>query len=185
MVKNPPPNAYDPDEWNAFFDQFAKKQVTCVTIALNNDEMVRKLIARREARTALQMQLPKGVDMDDQDLVRALVAQLVRDQEAEPKGCIGAILSCITPILNVFGMLLPPDKLVEKVFRLTEEIKELQEKEYQVVKVYVTFESEEGQRAALEGMSIGKIDAMMNNSASMGAVFQDRVLRVEEPCEVR
>ena len=182
-MKNPPPDAYNPDEWNAFFDQFAKKQVTCVTIALNNDEMVRKLINRREARHTLQMQLPKGTDMEDQDLVRALVAQMVRDQEAEPKGCIGSILSCVTPILNIFGMLLPPDKLVEKVFQLTEEIQELQKKEYQVVKVYVTFESEEGQRAALEGMSVGKIDAMMNNSASMGAIFKDRVLKIEEPCE--
>ena len=145
--------------------------------------MVRKLIARREARNILQLQLPKGTDMDDQDLVRALVAQLVRDQEAEPKGCIGALLSCVAPIFNIFGMMLPPDKLVDKVFRLTEEIEELQKQEYEVVKVFVTFESEEGQRAALEGLSVGKIDAMMNNTSSLGAVFRDRVLKVEEPCE--
>ena len=80
-------------------------------------------------------------------------------------------------------MMLPPDKLVDKVFRLTEEIEELQKEEYEVVKVYVTFESEEGQRAALQGLSVGKIDAMMNNGASLGAVFKDRVLKIEEPCE--
>ena len=147
--------------------------------------MLRKLIARREARTVLQLQLPKGTDMDDEDLVRTLVAQLVRDQEAEPKGCIGSILSCILPILNIFGILLPPDKLVDKVFRLTEEIKELQKEVYDVVKVYVTFESEEGQRAALTALSVGKIDAITNNTSSIPseAVFRDRVLKIEEPCE--
>lgn len=147
--------------------------------------MLRKLIARREARTLLRLQLPKKTDMDDEDLVRTLVAQLVRDQEAEPKGCIGWIISCVTPILNLFGMLLPPDKLVDKVFRLTEEIKELQKEVYNVVKVYVTFETEEAQRTALDSLSIGKFDAVMNNTANIpsNAIFHDRVLKVEEPCE--
>eukprot|EP00977_Amphora_coffeiformis_P030428 scaffold46958_cov199-Amphora_coffeaeformis.AAC.1 len=185
VVKNPPKDAYDPDEWNDFFSQFALKQVTCVSIALDNDAMLRKLIARREARAVLELQLPKGTDMDDEDLVRSLVAQLVRDQESEPKGCVGMVLSCVVPILNIFGILLPPDKLVDKVFRLTEEIKELQKEVYDVVKVYVTFESEEGQRAALTALSVGKFDSIINNTSSIpqDAVFRDRVLKVEEPCE--
>lgn len=185
VVKNPPPDAYDPDEWRAFFNHFGDKQVTCVTVGLNNDEMLRKLVIRREARNLLEMQLPKGTDMDDEDLVRTLVAGIVREQEAEPKGCIGSIIGCVTPILNIFGMLLPPDKLVDKVFALTQEIKELQKEKYDVVKVYVTFETEEGQRSALETLAVGKIDSARNNTSSVagGFVFRDRVLKIEEPCE--
>jgi hypothetical protein len=185
VVKNPPKDAYNPDDWRDFFQQFGDSQVTCVSVALNNDIMLRKLIARREARHALEIQLPKGTDMDDEDLVRTLVAQLVRDQEAEPKGCLGSIISCVISVLNLFGMMLPPDKLVDKVFRLTDEIKELQKEVYDVVKVYVTFETEEGQRTALESLSVGKFDAFMNNTAAIpsNTVFRDRVLKVEEPCE--
>lgn len=185
VVENPPPDAYDPDEWQSFFSQFGDKKVTCVTIALNNDQMLRKLIARREARNLLELQLPKGTDMDDEDLVRTLVAGLVREQDAEPKGCIGSILACITPLLNAFGMLLPPDKLVDKVFQLTEDIKELQKEKYDVVKVYVTFETEHAQRTALETLSVGKVVASMNSTSSIPdiAVFRDRVLSIVEPCE--
>ena len=51
--------------------------------------------------------------------------------------------------------------------------------------VFVTFESEEGQRAALSSLSVGRIDAMMNSIGSLpsGAVFKDRVLKVGEPTE--
>jgi hypothetical protein len=49
MVDNPPRDALDPDEWRDFFEQFTPDddQVTAVTIALNNEEMVRRLIKCR------------------------------------------------------------------------------------------------------------------------------------------
>jgi hypothetical protein len=130
--------------------------------------------------------LPKGTDMDNEDIVRAAVAKLVNDRELEPRGCFWRLVGCtVFPILNIFNMFLPPEKLVDKVFTLTKEIKELLEQKYEVSKVFVTFETEEGQRAALSALSVGKLDVMRNNKASVSpsAVFRDQVLQVEEPAE--
>ena len=186
VVRNPPPSAYDPDVWRDYFERFAEQQVTCVTVAINNEQMLRKLIARRRHRNNLRLMLPPGTDMDDEDMVRNQIAQLQREQESEPKGCLYCIIQTfVLPIFHIFRMFLPPDILFEKVLTLTQEIKELQNKEYQVSTVFVTFETEEGQRAALSALSVGKIHAITNNTNAVGpgAVFDGRVLQVEEPVE--
>lgn len=186
VVRNPPPDAYDPDEWQAFFSQFADKQVTVVTVALNNDLLLNKLIARRYHLHNLRLMLPKGTDMEDEDIVRSAVAQLIQDQAAEPPGCLYRFLDCaVFPILRIFNMFLRPDQLVDKAFRLKGEIEELQRKEYQVCSVFVTFETEEGQRAALTALSTGKLDLMSNRVANIApsAAFRGRLLRVDEATE--
>ena len=191
VVRNPPPDAYDPDEWNAFFSQFADKQVTAVTIALDNEEMIHKLIARRYHLRNLRFMLPKGIDLEDEDVARTAVAQLLIEQAAEPQGCFSKLLGCtVVPILNIFGMVLPADKLVDNAFRLKKEIKELQKKTYNVCSVFVTFETEEGQRAALTALSNSKLDIMTNSKANVApsAVFRGNLLRVHEatdPSSVR
>jgi len=186
VVRDPPPNAYDPDEWHAFFSQFADKQVTVVTVALNNDLLLRKLVARRRHMRSLRMMLPRGIDLEDEDMSRAAVAQLLRDQEIDPPGCLIRLLDCLVfPFLRPFGMFLKPDSLVNNIFRLRKEIDELQRKEYEVCTVYVTFETEEGQRAALSALSTGKLNTMSNNTAACapGSVFQGRLLSVDQPTE--
>lgn len=160
-------------------------RVTAVTVALNNDEMLRKLIIRRIHRNNLRLMLPRRTDMNDEDNVRSAVAQLVRDRDAEPRGCLWKIFdSSILPILRIFNILLPGEILVDRVFQLTDEIKELQTKTYEVSKVFITFETEEGQRAALSALAIGRLD-IMNNIASVApsAIFQDQLLSVGEPVE--
>lgn len=124
--------------------------------------------------------------MNDEDEVRVAVAQLVQEQESEQKGCIDFFLErFIYPILRLAGLFLKPDVLVNKVFALTEEIKELQKEKYTVSNVFVTFETEEGQRTALSALSVGKLDIMRNKheSVSPSAIFKDRVLHVVEPAE--
>lgn len=96
------------------------------------------------------------------------------------------ILGCtVVPILNLFGMFLPPEVLVDKVFSLTEQIAELQQQKYEASTIFVTFETEEGQRAALDALSVGKIDIVLNRTINLppSAVFKGRVLKVEEPTE--
>lgn len=161
-------------------------RVTAVTVALNNDEMLRKLIARRAHRNNLRLMLPKGTDMDDEDGVRAAVAQLIRDRDLEPRGCVWKLFDCtVLPILRLFNMMLPAETLVDRVFQLTNEIKELQQEKYDVCKVFVTFETEEGQRAALSALSIGRLDIMMHNKAACApsALFKGHILNVGEPTE--
>jgi hypothetical protein len=186
VVKNPPADAYDPEEWRDYFTQFAEKQVTAVTIALDNDILLRKLIDRRIHMNNLKRMLPKGTDMEDEDVVRSAVAHLILERESEPKGCITQLLQTLVfPILNLLGKFLPPQVLVDKSFGLREEIRELQKRKYNVVNVYVTFETEEGQRAALASLAVSKIDLMTNNKAGSApsTIFHDRILKVDEPTE--
>ena len=124
--------------------------------------------------------------MDDEDVVRSAVAQLVKERDAEPRGCPRRAFDCmVLPILRLFGMFLPAETLVDNVFSLADEIKELQKEKYDAAQVYVTFETEEDQRAALSGMSVGRLDIMMNNTENVPshAVFHDTVLKVVEPPE--
>jgi hypothetical protein len=186
VVKNPPPDAYDPEEWRDYFTQFADKQVTAVTIALDNDVLLRKLIERRIHVDTLRKMLPKGTDMEDEDLVRGAVAHLILERESEPKGCITLLLQTfVIPFLNLISMMLPPQVLVDKAFGLKDEIRELQKEKYNVTHVYVTFETEEGQRAALASLAVSRIDLITNNKAGSApsTIFHDRILKVEEPTE--
>lgn len=157
-----------------------------MTIALNNEQLVRKLIIRRVHRKNLRMKLPKGIDMDDEDVVRSAVALFVQERDAEPRGCLHKMFDCtVLPILRILNMFLPAETLVDRVFKLTEEIKELQKEKYDVVKVFITFETEEGQRAALSALTVSKLDAMMNRSANLSpsVIFKGTVLKVGEPSE--
>jgi hypothetical protein len=117
MVKNPPPDAYDPEKWKNFFSQFAEKQVVSVTVALNNHELLRKLLTRRVLRKSLKALLPKGTDLEDEDLVREHVSIILKEQEGEKRGVCGFLCGCtLIPILNLLNYFLPPDKLVDKIF---------------------------------------------------------------------
>lgn len=186
MIKNPSPDIYDPEEYRDFFSQFAEKQVTVVTIHLNNELMLQKLYLRRIYRDNLRRLLPKGTILDDEDAARAAVDVHVRERDAEPKGCLGCLVeNTVIRALRLIGIFLPAETLVDNVFRLTEEIKELQKEHYEVSKVYVSFETEEGQRAALTALSASKMDIVMNNTHNVppSAVFHGRVLNVSEPYE--
>jgi hypothetical protein len=187
VVRNPPKDAFDPDEWRDFFSQFAEKHVTCVTVALNNDLLVWKLTLRRIYRNQLRLNLPKNVDLENEDLVRAAAAQVMKERESDPKGCLDVLVGCtILPILRLFGMFLQPNVLADRIFKLTEEIKELQKKHYDVCQVFVTFETEAGQRTAMSALTVpGRLDIAINNTGRMApsALFKGRVLKVEEPVE--
>jgi hypothetical protein len=185
VVKNPPPDAYDPEEWRDFFSQFAEKQVTCVTVALNNDQLLRKLLTRRVFRRNLKAQLGKNVNMDNEDEVRVAIAQMNRDAALEQKGCLAIAFDCICRVLHLFNMFLPAETLVDKIVKLSEEIKELQKAKYDVSEVFVTFETEEGQRNCLSALSVGRMNIWMNKTdmISPSTIFHENVLDVTEPKE--
>jgi len=157
-----------------------------VTIALNNEKLVQRLVWRRIHRKNLRLKLPKTVNIDNEDVVREAVAQFAKERDVEPRGCMRKLFDCLVlPILRIFGMFLSAETLVDKIYSLTEEIKELQNEKYDATQVFVTFETEEGQRAALTALSVGRFDIMRNNTANIppSAIFRDRVLKVGEPTE--
>ena len=60
VVQNPPPDALEPDDWRDFFNQFSdtNKGVTLCTVALNNEELLAKLIFWRRDIKKLWRQFP-------------------------------------------------------------------------------------------------------------------------------
>ena len=186
VVENPPPEALDPDEWKEFFSQFATNgdQVTAVTVALNNTEMVRKLVIRRIFLNQLRMKLPEGLDLENEAAVEAAIIQYNEERANQDPTLVGRILDWIViPFCNIFGMLLRPEALVDRIRDLTSDIKELQELEYTATRVFVTFETEEGQRTALSALKVGLIDLRMNRLSAIPSefVFKGQVLNVHEP----
>ena len=55
-------------------------------------------------------------------------------------------------------MMLTPEEIYSNIKKKTEEIKKLQEKNYNAAAVFVTFETEESQRAALSSLDVGRLD---------------------------
>ncbi len=47
-IKNPPADAYDPDEWNDYFWKNHGTQMAVCTCALDNDLLVQALVKRRD-----------------------------------------------------------------------------------------------------------------------------------------
>ena len=189
MVMNPPPEAIDPDKWKDFFNQFATggDQVTAVTVCLNNELLVRKLVTRRIFREQLRAKLPPGTNIDDDDIMEAAVDKYLEEQSQIKVGCLcNCFEFTVIPILNIFGMMLSADKLKARVGTLYDEIVELQKKTYTASKIFVTFETEEGQRNALDTLKVGRLNLMMNNTHAVPSqcLFDGTsVLNVVEPAE--
>ena len=186
VVNNPPPNAYDCEEWREFFAQFAEKQVVAVTVALDNHELVRKLVSRRIYRNKLKAILPKNFDLDDEDLVREEASRILKEQEGERRGILDCLFGCtLLPVLRFMDIALPPDVLVDRIFRLTDEIREHLNEKFYVTKVFVTFETEAGQRNCLEAMSTSKMIVGTNQTERVppSTVFHGKVLSVGECVE--
>lgn len=188
LVSNPPKDAKDPDEWRDFFQKFASDgdQVTGVAIALNNEDLVNKLATRRVYRNHLRLKLSDGVDLDNDEAVMLAIDKYNQELAEQPVGCIGCILNCIAPIFKLVGMMLTADELYEQIRKLTEQIKELQEKEYHAIRVFVTFETENGQRTALSALNVGKAELKSNRLGARPPDCHFRgelLLDVEEPAE--
>eukprot|EP00934_Nitzschia_sp_Nitz4_P005843 Nitzschia sp. Nitz4//scaffold174_size87051//55495//58659//NITZ4_005116-RA/size87051-processed-gene-0.26-mRNA-1//1//CDS//3329538893//5833//frame0 len=166
VVENPPPDAVDPDEWRTFFEQFTQNdQVSVVTVALDNENLLRALMTRRKVHRKLRLSLPEGVPLDNLVELRSIIEKL--KAQGSPLGA-------------------KPLKLVERLEALDGQIKHLQSKQYHASKIFVTFETEVAQRLALESLSVGKIHVWLNNTRCLPSdhVFRaEKVLHVKEPCE--
>jgi hypothetical protein len=190
-VKNPPSDAYDPEEWHGFFSQFATDgdQVTCVTVTLDNEELVANTFYYRNFRSQLMRKIPVDTDVDDEEATRAAIKKYIDENGNSyyiESGCIGWILQAlIVPPCNIFNLLLPADKLYDKMCFLKKKIIELQEKEYKVSQVFVTFETENGQRSALSALKLGQLDILTDNkkAVTQNCLFRGKLLHVVQPAE--
>ena len=172
QVKNPPPDAKDPEEWRSFFkDNLDGAQAVVCTCAVENDFLVKALVQRREVvRTIASLQ--PGESMDMLDLAKK-AAQIKRERTI----FAGLVAKVIPGIPECYDRLVSLKGRVEGQAQL----------EYPVTNVFVTFETEEDQRRVLENMCVGYTAAKKNDVNALSDqkyLFRgERVLDVVEPEE--
>ncbi|CAB9527143.1 protease (Partial), partial [Seminavis robusta] len=182
IVKNPPPDAWDPEEWKAFFEQALdndpdhpnnsgspRNKVTVCTVDVDNEAIIGYLVRRRDLRRQIEMALPPDTPLD----IETLKKEVERIQEEKTGMC-----SSKSPV----------PLMVKKLEELETEIrtffKTVQEPD--TTQVYLTFETESAQRRVLKQMSIGTLDARRNKTEGIDPLYLFRgkhALEVREPDE--
>jgi len=160
VIRDPPTNAHDPEEWKDFFQsKFDGAHVSCCTVVVENDELVKTLVERRELLLTIRRELPQGVSLDPENPEKLAT---YADEYKKEKKC------------RIFNGI--PEHY-EKLIKLEDTIKKLSGKDYPVISVFITFENERTQRRVL---------SLMNKATNPGPKYYfngDRLLRVEEPAE--
>jgi hypothetical protein len=160
-ISNPPKDALNPDEWRHFFKPFASKNVTLVTVALDNAELINVLVQRRIFLKQLGKMLKTDVDvMDGAALKNAVI------DDNTPRWMLHI------PFLET------PQSLYAKVWVLENVVKGLVQRDYCAVAVYVTFETERAQRSCLHALTTGKLNVWRNKVDA--SRFDGRELKVQE-----
>jgi len=186
LVRNPPKDATDPEEWRNFFTTFDEdeKGITCCTIILNNQDLLRKLILRRNLREELRTWLP-DTNLNNDSSVQFDIETQLKEMKENATTCSCIFQKLFKPLLNKIGMALGPQDLYERIQETTKEIKELQIKDYDVSHVIVTFETENSQRTCLQALTTSRLDIRKQNTEGKSAeLFREEVvLDVERPYE--
>jgi hypothetical protein len=187
VVTNPPPDAVDPDEWKDFFEKFADKGVTLVTVALDNEALINKLVQRRMEIKKLKHMFLRSVEHvnfdDEADIISAVdMSRRYRLGEEARRNCFQRILGNISIRM---GLSATEDMVWERIKLMTEEIRELQQHEYKAAAIFVSFETQKGQRTALTALNASVLEKVTNKARliSPAALFRGNVLSVEVACE--
>jgi len=170
-IKNPPKDAIDPEEWREFFLPFSEKFVNSCTIVINNEELVKALVVRRILLKELKNLLPPGIDIESDSWKRNFLQQ---EPPAWKRWLQGA------GFCKDISSLLKNLHSCEMSIRTHAEYERIEE----VNHVIITFETENGQRTALEALSCGKLEGYFRTKRKMSIPrFNRKSLKIKEPPE--
>ena len=162
-IKNPPKDALDPDEWKAFLQRVAHTQistnpynlgvdkaeatylnthVTCITIAIDNNQLIDALIQRRLLKKTAVQNIGESIKTFDDYHNDALLMKQNHD------------LSNNLPEKLY--------KILNEYIELNKTIESLMAEKHNATRVFATFETEVGQRAVLTALSTSKISSVFN-----------------------
>lgn len=173
VVENPPADATDPEEWKKYFyDNFDGAHVTAITIAVDNDLLVRSLVRRREVLREIEMMVEPGTSMD------TLTLAGIAAKEERARRFFGRLKAKVSPgVPELFAQLVV----------LTSKVQGLSQQNYPSSNIFVSFESEAGQRRVLEALSVGSLHVSRQKKAAVknpSHLFRgEYVLSVTEPDE--
>lgn len=177
-ISNPPTDARDPEEWRSFFNQFIDTNesihqqvearhdgtvvvedhhgggVVLVTIAIDNANLLKALVKRRETLKKISHLLPKGTNLKDHAAVEELLADSIRKVSYRQK--------VFNSICRMMGHERDASFLWSSIRSLEFEIRSIASQPFEAKAVFVTFDSERSQRNALHALSTGKLNIWRN-----------------------
>jgi len=204
LVDDPGPNDTDPEEWRTFFSQFG--HVTFVTVALDNGPLIKALVNRRAVMREIIMIIGNGKSSEDgktftwedangntlsfQEKLDAEIAK-----EAGPAGSAKERTRRLIAWTAFFGQ--KPLKswkaaLEKSNDKINEVLQKAAQREqeydldgnpcrpYKASKVFVTFETEVGQRKCLKALSQGIITSALDLGKSRMRVNHPEYLFKDE-----
>jgi len=178
QVDNSPLDSHDPEEWKSYFetnftsdDDAEGVSVTAVTIALDNQVLIDKLIKRRNLLHKLKKMMIDMEKFDENDL--------------------DSVVAACPPIAGWKKLILrvkDAQTIKDEICTLLEEIKTMQGETHDVSHVFVTFETEADQRVVLSALAVPKSALFFNrltvHSNNPNYLFRGNiVLGVSEPFE--
>lgn len=174
-VLNPPADAHDPDEWKSFFENNFDCHVTVCTVDVDNDWLVNLLARRREILEIFELTLP-GVEITEENLE----AEAEKSKESEG-------------FMNMLGLAKSTNQLYAEYKTVCENISKEVHREFRgTSSVFVTFETEAGQREVLNWLTVGSVNARKNNLEAVDDprhLFRGKhvlhVVEPEEPSNIR
>lgn len=175
VIKNPPANAREPDQWRRYFERNFRAKVASVTVGIDNDLLVKTLVERRQSLRLLELELEPGTPLDVLSLAR------ISSKIENHRNCIQKVLAWIFPgIPEHFGRLVV----------LTARVQGLAQQSYGVKNVFVTFAKETTKNRILEHFALGDWTIRRNNTDHMTNTNRGRlcfdgtqILKCREPDE--
>ena len=147
-VANPPGDAKDETEWHVFFSQFG--HVTALTIAYDNEELRTVLLQRRSLVAMLEQLQPRDVLVDPQKIENAVATALPVPWYQKVLGSLNA------------------ETIQQRIAVIDEMIKiDLSERQYDVSEVFVVYETEEAQQAALQALQLPGLKVARNDTSGV------------------
>ena len=153
-IRNPPGDATEPEEWKDFFESRFGGHVTCCTVTIDNDLLVKTLAERRGVIALLEEKVREG------SMINAMKLSELAAREEHGRRFFGNLKSRIDPGIP---------ELVGRLTVLNAKIQGLTQQEYVATRVFCTFETESAQRQVLSEMMVGSMSAYRNNTHVINA----------------
>lgn len=149
VVWNPPEDATEPEEWRDFFESRFSGHVTCCTVTIDNDLLVKTLAERREVITMLDEKIREG------SMLNTMKLSEISAQIEYGRTFFGNLKGRISPGIP---------ELTGRLTVLNAKIQGLTQQQYKATRVFCTFETESMQRQVISEMMVGSMTAYKNNT---------------------
>jgi hypothetical protein len=152
VVKDPDPDARDPDEWFTFFSQFG--EVVSITVALKNGLLLNDLARQRYVRLMIDYEAVHGTDP---------FHEFAADNIAQPAWMKKELNNVnANKVLDFAGFGLTPEQWLKEFRANRAKLSERYKLDNDVCQVFCIFESEAAQRHCLRELTAGLLPSIFD-----------------------